>query len=389
MDKTNVQPKKTRYQIEDFFLKKFGKKAEVIVRSPGRINIIGEHTDYNSGFVLPAAIDHHLFVAISKNDYGKINLFAIDYDEEKTVDLDDLGRSDSSWVNLILGVINQVSDQIDGIDLAFGGNTPQGAGLSSSAALCCGVAYGLSQLYNLNLEKWEIARMAQKAEHEYALVYCGIMDQFACLFGLTNHVLLLNCASGEYEKIEIDMTGFRFILINSNVKHALEGSDYNVRKNESNEALSIIKKRFPAVQSYQDVTEMMLRGMAKEMDLILWNRAYHVVTENSRVLETSNALRKRELLLVGKLLNSGHQSLRDYYEITCRETDFLVEQFLSYETVLGARQVGGGFGGCLLVLVKDSNVNEIVEEVAFRYEEAFSIKIDNIPIKISDGCSLI
>lgn len=375
------------YRVEEHYSERFGSKPEVMIQSPGRINVIGEHTDYNLGYVLPAAINYYMFVAIGRNDSNKVVLHSIDYGEDAEIDLENVTRTETGWLNLIAGVVDQLNERIGGFDLAFGGNIPEGAGVSSSAALCCGVAFALSELYGLELDKWEIAKIGQKSEHNFALVQCGIMDQFACMFGLTNHVLLLDCKTYEYEESEVDISGFRFLLVNSNVKHSLGDSDYNKRKEESFEALEKIKSSHSGVNSYQDVTTFILENIANELDTTIWKRAFHVVTENERVFLMKDALKSKDHTKVGELLTSGHASLKDYYEVTCDETDFLVDQLNSQDNVFGARQVGGGFGGCVLALVKDVDIPDMLKPIESAYKKRFNLKLDNIPIKISRGCS--
>ena len=377
------------YKIKEFYNNRFDTDPEVIIKSPGRINIIGEHTDYNLGYVLPAAIDHYMYVAVSKNETDEALLYSIDYDEDVTISFNKLERSNNEWLNLISGVVDQLKDKIGGFNLAFGGNIPEGAGLSSSAALCCGVTAALSELYELELKKWEIAKIAQKSEHNFALVQCGIMDQFACMFGLTNHVLLLNCDNFKYEESEIDIDGFKFLLVNSNVKHSLGDSDYNARKNESTDALKRIKSLNPTVKSYQDISSGTLEGLVSILSSTLWKRAFHVVSENERVFKMKDALKNKDYKGIGDLLSQGHVSLKDYYEVTCEETDFLVDQLNQQSNVFGARQVGGGFGGCVLALIKDADVNEILEPIRTSYKKTFDLELDNIPIKISRGCHRI
>lgn len=378
------------YKIKEHYVERYGREAEVIVQSPGRINVMGEHTDYNDGYVLPAAIDHYMYIGVSKNQSDIINLYSIDYQQDFSLPLNEaIVRGDSSWLNLISGVLNQLKDKIGGFDLAFGGNIPEGAGVSSSAALCCGVTLSLSELFGLKLEKWEVAKIAQKSEHDFAGVQCGIMDQFACLFGLTNHVLLLNCKTLNYEESEIDISGYKFILLNSNVKHNLEDSAYNSRKFESAEALKILQKSNPKVKSYQDVTLKMLDEVRNAMSDTVWKRAFHVVSENKRVLQINSELKGGNYEKVGQLLTEGHSSEKDYYEITCEETDFIVAELIKQKTVLGARQVGGGFGGCVLAFVKDSEITEVVDKVARKYRRLYTLKLHNIPIKIAKGCHRI
>jgi len=377
------------YKIDDYYKDRFGEEPQVVIKSPGRVNIIGEHTDYNLGYVLPAAIDHYMFIGISKNNTDQVKLYSIDYEEDATLELSKITRSELGWLNLISGVVNQLKDKIGGFDLAFGGNIPQGAGVSSSAALCCGVTMAISELFELNLDKWKIAKVAQKSEHEFALVQCGIMDQFACLFGITNHVFLLDCNRLIYEESEAAIDGFRLLLINSNVSHSLNDSEYNKRKTESSQALNIIKDSYKRVQSYQDVNTNMLEELGTQLNSIQRKRAYHVVTENRRVMEMRDHLKRKEYEKAGELLIKGHQSLKDYYEVTCKETDFLVDELTLQKSVLGARQVGGGFGGCVLVLMKDSNVDETLKSIDASYKKKFNLKLDHIPIKISKGCHRI
>ncbi len=378
------------YKIEDHFAKQYDADAEVIVQSPGRINVMGEHTDYNSGFVLPAAIDHYMYVAVSKNQSNQARLFSIDYQEEASVNLEGkISRVEKPWENLIRGVLSQLTEKVSGIDLAFGGNIPEGAGVSSSAALCCGVVTALSELFDLKLNKWEIAKIAQKSEHDFTLVQCGIMDQFACLFGVTNHVLLLNCKTLQFKESEINISGYKFVLLNSNVKHNLGDSAYNSRKYESALALKTLKKSNPNIESFQNVTLNMLDAAKETMASTPWKRAFHIVTENNRVLDINEELKNGNYEAVGRLLTEGHNSEKCNYEITCEETDFMVEELIGHKTVMGARQVGGGFGGCVLAFVKDSGINEMIGSVSLKYRKRYSLKMDNIPIKISQGCHRI
>lgn len=376
-------------RIKEKFLEKYNCFPSIAVQSPGRINIIGEHTDYNDGFVLPASINYHMFIGFSKNNSDAINLYSIDYDEFISQENTDVSRTDSDWLNLINGVIYQLKEKIGGFDLAFGGNVPEGAGVSSSAALCCGVAFGLSELFELKLSKWELAKIAQKSEHDFALVQCGIMDQFACLFGQKDHVLLLNCLNLNYKQTLIDLSGFKFLLINSNVKHNLGDSDYNRRREESAEAIAFFKFKYENIKSYQDINLELLEGHKVDLNAVLYKRAHHIVSENIRVQEINEGLKSNDVVKVGKLLTEGHLSLKDDYQITCEETDFLVDEFILQENVLGARQVGGGFGGCVLALVEDKDSSIMIEGLNNRYRKNFDLTLDNIPIRISDGCRLL
>jgi len=374
-------------KIKRVFTSNFGTTPDVIAKAPGRINIIGEHTDYNLGYVLPAAIDHYMYIGLIKNHTNTFNIYSVDYDINTSFQIDQIAPSDLSWLNLIKGVVDQLKDRIAGFDLVFCGDIPEGAGLSSSAALCCGTAFAISNLFDLNLEKWDIAKIAQKSEHTYAKVQCGIMDQFASMFGMTNHVLMLDCLTLTYKALEIDISGHQFILLDSNVKHQLNESEYNARSTESADALKRLKSMNDEIETFRDVKLDFLDELKE--DHIWWKRAHHIVSENERVLALSSALEEHNMESVGRLLNEGHLSQRNDYEITCAETDFLVDVLNQEDIMLGARQVGGGFGGCILGIVRDQGINGMIARVNYQYQKEFGKQINKIPIRISKGCHLL
>lgn len=367
---------------------KFGSRESVTVSAPGRINLMGEHTDYNLGFVLPAAINYYIHASFTKNQSDQCNIYSMDFDEGVSFSLSAISESETQWLNFVLGVTDQLKDKIEGFDMVFTGNIPRGAGLSSSAALCCSVVFGLSHLFDLRMEKWEMAKVAQKAEHDFAHVNCGIMDQFACLFGLTNHALTLNCLTLEYQVALFDMEGYRFVLFNSNVPHDLQESAYNARRMESQQAIDYIKANEDDVASYQDVDMKKLEKYEGQMNSVAYRRARHIVTENQRVHQISRALSARSFEEAGQLLTASHQSEKNDYEITCAQTDFLVDEFIKEEQVMGARQVGGGFGGCILGIARDKNISSVLTKLNQRYKNEFGLTITNIPIRISKGCHL-
>ncbi|MEM8895980.1 MAG: galactokinase family protein, partial [Bacteroidota bacterium] len=272
-----------KQRVKKVFTTRFGYSSELVVKAPGRINIIGEHTDYNEGFVLPAAIDYANYFAFAKSSGSTTRLFSADYDLLYEVDKDRVVKTDEKWVNLILGVVHHLSDRIGQFDVVFAGNIPQGAGLSSSAALCCGLGFGLSELFQLNIEKWTIAKMAQRSEHEFGGVKCGIMDQFASVFGMTNHVLELNCKTLEHQAHEFDISGYRFLLLDSGVTHELENSAYNVRRQECQSVINKLKKATYDRISYQDLSVEILDTHKQLFTQDEYKRAKHIVTDNSRV----------------------------------------------------------------------------------------------------------
>lgn len=374
-------------KVKNVFESKFDRVPDIIVKAPGRINIIGEHTDYNDGYVLPAAIDKYMYLALAKNNTNTFNIYSVDFDQQVAVLSDNIVPGKISWLNLINGVINQLKDRISGFDLVFSGEVPVGAGLSSSAALCCGTAFGISTLFDLNLEKWDVVKIAQNSEHVFTNVQCGIMDQFASMFGKADKVLTLDCLNLTYEEAEIDITDYKFLLLDSNVKHQLDETDYNTRRVESASSLRILHKISNDINTFRDVDLDMLKSI--ETSDVWWKRAYHIVSENQRVLDLCAALSTHDMLHVGVLLNEGHISVRDYYEITCPETDFLFDTLIEEDLVVGTRQVGGGFGGCMLCLTKDENTDAMINRINNKYDKAFGKEVTQIPITISEGCHLL
>lgn len=374
-------------EVQDIFREKFRLNPSVSIKAPGRINIIGEHTDYNLGYVLPAAIDYHIYVGMSKNGTRKTNIYSGDFDQRYEFDLDNLSITGISWLNLVKGVFDQLKDQVEGVDIVLIGDVPVGAGLSSSAALCSATAMALADLFHLPLGRWTLARIAQKSEHIFAGVQCGIMDQFASLFGQKDHVLMLDCNTLDYKPIKVNIEGSRFFLLDSNVKHQLNESEYNARSNESSQALKELKRLFPGINNFRDVSLSDLLGIKE--DAIWWKRARHIISENNRVLDIVAGLEKDNFQDVGRILFEGHESLKHDFEITCPETDFIVQELQKENMVYGARQVGGGFGGCVLVFTKDEALNEMVEQVGMKYKSQFNISLRYLPINFSDGCHRI
>lgn len=371
------------------FKTKFDSPVQITVKAPGRVNIIGEHTDYNNGYVLPAAIDYAIYFAFAKSDRRTTRVYSVDYDAFYELDKNVAIKTEEKWINLVLGVIDQLSDRIGQFDVVFAGNIPQGAGLSSSAALCCGLAFGLSELYELRLEKWSIAKIAQQSEHEFGGVACGIMDQFASVFGITNHVLELDCLTLEHQPHEFDISGYRLLLVDSGVTHALETSEYNVRREECNSAIDKLRGTSSGVSTYQDVTIALLEEQQGALSEKEYCRAKHVVSENLRVKEMVSLLKDRNFENAGRCLLDRHKSLKEDFEVTCEETNFLVHELIQHEVVLGARQVGGGFGGCVLAIAKDLNLNTVVDQVKKKYRKKFHLPLRVIPVKISSGCQVI
>jgi galactokinase len=354
---------------ENQFVKTFGNKP-MIFRSPGRVNLIGEHTDYNEGFVLPAAIDKAIIFAVAGRTDKKCRLCSADLNDDYEFELTNVQKASKSWVNYLLGVVDQFQKRgykLNGFDCVFGGDIPIGAGLSSSAAIEAGLAFALSDIFNLQIDKLELVKMAQKAEHEFAGVRCGIMDQFINIFGKAGKVLKLDCRSLEYEYYPFEMKDVKIVLLDTHVKHSLASGEYNIRRAQCEEGVSILKKHSPSINSLRDVTLDLLNNHKKEFDAVVYRRCCYVILENERLLNGCNDLKKNDLISFGKRMYQSHEGLRDKYEVSCSELDVLVEIASKESSVMGARMMGGGFGGCTINLVMQKGLNDFIEKAKEEY----------------------
>ncbi|MBX2947207.1 MAG: galactokinase [Cyclobacteriaceae bacterium] len=365
----------------------------LIVRSPGRINLIGEHTDYNNGFVLPAAIDKAVYVAIGKNNSEVVRLFASAYNDFVETPLSAIvPAAKKTWTNYILGVVDQFQKRgyhVRGFDLAITGDVPLGAGLSSSAAVECAVAFALNEIFDFRLNRLDLVKLAQKAEHEFAGVMCGIMDQFASVFGKKDHVIKLDCRSLDFEYVPLKLKGYKLLLVDSQVKHSLASSAYNKRREECQMSVELIRKKYPIVLSLRDATPEMLYECIKPIDDILFKRASFVVNEIMRVPLACNDLTENNIQAFGQKMFTTHEGLSTQYEVSCRELDFLVDRVKVIPSVLGARMMGGGFGGCTLNIVEESTVDDLIDFLAQQYYEAFSINLKTYPVNLEEGTGIV
>ncbi|WP_210463193.1 galactokinase [Rufibacter roseolus] len=380
--------------VEDIVakFKKLYKSEPVVARSPGRVNLIGEHTDYNEGFVLPAAINKEIYFALAPNGTQTMRAYAFDLEESGEFDLTNVQRTDIGWANYLLGVVAQLQKanyEVKGFDLVFGGNIPIGAGLSSSAAVECGLAYALNYLYAYGIERFDMVKMAQKAEHEYALVMCGIMDQFASMFGKRNHVVKLDCRSLEYQYYPFNIDDYRIVLCDTQVKHSLASSEYNTRRQECETGVALLQKLYPQVRSLRDVTEQMLERHQDEFDPIVYKRCRYVVQENLRVEDACEDLERGDLVAFGQKMFASHQGLQHDYEVSCPELDFLADRARESDAVLGARMMGGGFGGCTINLVRLDNLDEFTRQMTEAYQQQYNITLKTYVAEIVDGSSLV
>ncbi|PLV59920.1 galactokinase [Thermotoga sp. KOL6] len=348
------------------------------VKAPGRVNIIGEHTDYNDGYVLPFAVNKFVFLSLERT---KKFIFHSETMNE-TVEMDEPKKL-NKWTDYISGVIRAFEKRgfvVPPVKIVISSNLPVGVGLSSSAALEVAAAYAISEHFGFNVTKLELVRIAREAEVEFVGVKCGIMDQFTSAFGKKGHAIFLDTMTLNYEYVPLELEGVEINLVDSNVKHELSSSEYNKRRQECEEVLRILGKK-----SFREVK---LEELGK-LPGTLKKRAQHVLEENERVLKSVQALRKRDFEMLGKLLFSSHESLRDLYEVSCEETDFIVEFLRKKEGVLGARMVGGGFGGGVIVLSKKGVFEKIKEDLARSYKKRFEIDLTFHKIESADGVQKI
>ena len=367
-------------------------QTPLIVRSPGRVNLIGEHTDYNMGFVLPAAINKAIYLGIQKREDREMHFVSFDMDDFYQTDLDNFTRSGKLWPDYILGVVEQFQKagaQLTGFNLVFGGDIPTGAGLSSSAALECASGFAFNELFELGFDKRRIALMGQAAENQFVGVNCGIMDQFASVFGKKQNLIRLDCRSLEYDYIPFNDADIEIVLFDTQVKHSLASSAYNDRRAQCEKGVSLISQHHPEVESLRDADEEMLLKFVKPADEETYRRCTYVVAEIKRLLEGCEDLKKDYLTAFGQRMFETHAGLRDLYEVSCPELDHLVNLVKDHDAVLGARMMGGGFGGCTINLVKKDGVQNLIAQVTAGYKALAGKDVEVYVARIEDGTSIV
>ncbi len=383
-------------QLRFIFQKNFNKEASLIVQSPGRINLIGEHLDYNGGFVLPAAIDKYLFSITSIRTDLDIHLYSIDqsqaYHFKRSDHESPITKSELGWPNFVLGIVDQLNKAgkiVGGFDMAITGNIPTGAGVSSSAAFECAVIFALNELFAIGLSKIEMVLLAQKAENEFVGVQCGIMDQFASVFGRKNQVIKLNCNSLEFEYVPFKMSNTKLVLFDTHVKHSLASSAYNQRRKECEMGLSLIKANNPTIACLADACMQMVKDCIPDNLTAVKQRCTYVVEEAERIKMACIDLSNNDLYAFGKKMYATHEGLRNQYEVSCAELDFIVDACIPYPEVIGARMMGGGFGGCVLALIQTDSIEPISLNIEAAYQKRFNIEMSMFEVLIEDGTKII
>lgn len=372
------------------FTEKFGATPNVYF-SPGRINLIGEHIDYNDGYVMPAAINKGVYYAVAANGTAAINFFALDFNESLTINVADVKKMDS-WKNYVLSVVNEfvsLDKKISGFDCVFSGDIPQGSGMSSSAAVEGGLAFAINDIFNIGLNRKELALLCQRAEHNYPNVKCGIMDMYANLNGKKDNVILLDCTHVTHEYFPFVLQDHKIVMINSMVHHSLASGEYNIRRQRCEEGLAILKSGLN-IQSFRDVTSVeSIEPYQLKMKPEVYDCCKYVVEEINRTRKAGVLLQQNDLEAFGQLMYATHEGLSKLYQVSCDELDFLVAQSKTNTAVIGARLMGGGFGGCTINIVKNEAVADFIKQTTTAYQQQFNIVPESYVMEISNGTDKI
>ncbi|MFL9481569.1 galactokinase [Chitinophagaceae bacterium LWZ2-11] len=374
-------------KITKAFNDRFGNHNPRLFFSPGRINFIGEHIDYNAGFVMPAAIDKGVWLAVAANESDTSNFIAADINETYSVALNNVAKADG-WKNYLLGVLHilqQDGFSVKGFDCVFGGNLPQGSGLSSSAAIEAGLLFALNEIFSFGLSRLQMAKMAQRAEHSYPNAQVGIMDMFASLHGKKDRLILLDCTSLEYQYLPFSSEDYDVVLINTKVHHTLAGSEYNTRRNECAEGLEILKGIDKSINTFRDVKPELVIENKTSFPENIYMRCLFVTQEIARTQKAAELLKQNDIKAFGKLMFETHEGLSKLYEVSCPELDFLVDAVKGNDAVIGSRVMGGGFGGCTINLIEKKGREQIVAAVSAKYQKQFNINPEVYIVSPEEG----
>lgn len=367
--------------------RQFGGSPAILVSAPGRVNLIGEHTDYNDGFVLPMAIDKQIAIGGTLREDTQVRAYSLNFEEWAEFSLETL-VNEHSWSDYLKGVMHELIKAgyaLKGFDAVIGGNVPRGAGLSSSAAIEVATAFFLAQLHKIEMPPEQMAKLCQRAENQFVGVNCGIMDQFISRLGKQDHALFLDCRDLHYQQIPFQLEGYTVVICNSNVKRKLVDSAYNERRSQCEEGVRVLKTCLPDIMALRDVSSTQLEEHAALLRPLVYQRCRHIITENERVMEAVHVLQTGDLERFGVLLNQSHDSLRDDYEVSCRELDILVEIARGIEGTLGSRMTGAGFGGCTVSLVSTAALDHFQAALLAEYNKRTGIQADIYTSTAQDG----
>ena len=377
------------------FIDLYGESDEEIMLyfAPGRVNLIGEHTDYNGGYVFPCALSFGTYLLARRNGTNLLRFATINFDHRSEVSLEEpFEKEGNSWINYPLGVVNELRKQakeIQGLDLLFSGDIPNGAGLSSSASIEMVMGTAMNDLFGFDIEKMDLVKIGQNAENNFVGVNCGIMDQFACGMGEKNHALFLNCETLDYQKVPLQLNGIKIVIANTNKRRGLADSKYNERRSECETAVEILSQK-KAIANLSKLSLDEFEQVADQIENeVVRRRAKHVISENDRTLRAVDSLQKGDIKEFGLLMNQSHDSLRDDYEVTGKELDTLVEEARKINGTIGSRMTGAGFGGCTVSLVEEDAIEDFIREVGKNYEAATGLVPDFYIAEVGDGAKKV
>ena len=377
--------------VKQSHVEEYGKAPEIIASAPGRVNLIGEHTDYNDGFLFPMAIDFTVRVAISRRKDSHLRFYSVDYKDRKRATLPTLRfRKEDRWANYPKGIVAQFLERgqaLGGMDVTIHGDIPQGAGLSSSAALEVATALAIQDLYGIEIGREDLAKLAQKAENEFVGVKGGIVDQFISRLAKEGHAMILDARFLTYHYVPLSLKGVKILITNSKVPHGLAESEYARRREDCRACVEVLSVKKPGT-ALRDYTASDVRDSMGQIPETTRKKCLHVVEENQRVIEAEEALRRKDLVTFGKLMNRSHESLRDLYEVSCPELDWLVKRAWETDGVYGSRLTGAGFGGCTVTLIEEEAIPAYHEHI-LQYERIFGFKPEVYVCRPSAGARIV